>query len=159
MLSIRTILHPTDFSERSKYAFRLACTLARATGARIVVLHVQTPPMAASIEGVVSGLPEENPISARIDLARFEYPGIEVEHRLVEGDPASAIVEAAKGINCDMIIMGTHGRTGLSRMLMGSVAEVVLRRAPCPVLTAKAPLADVPSVKLVGEPTVAHGTA
>src|SRR5207247_9050465 len=59
---------------------------------------------------------------------------------LLEGDAAKEIVELARDSQCDLIVMGTHGRTGLGRLLMGSVAEQVMRRAPCPVLTIKAPI-------------------
>jgi nucleotide-binding universal stress UspA family protein len=68
-------------------------------------------------------------------------PGVEAERRLEEGDPVEAILRVAEEIGADLIVMGTHGRTGLSRLFMGSVAEQVLRRAPCPVLTLKSPFA------------------
>jgi nucleotide-binding universal stress UspA family protein len=63
-----------------------------------------------------------------------------VEHWIFQGDPATEILAAAEKIKCDLIVMGTHGRTGLGRLLMGSVAEQVVRKAPCPVLTVKTPL-------------------
>jgi nucleotide-binding universal stress UspA family protein len=66
-------------------------------------------------------------------------PAVPFEHRLITGDPAHAVVRLAKDENVDMIVIGTHGRTGLSRMLMGSVAEAIVRRAECPVLTYKRP--------------------
>src|SRR5205807_909314 len=74
-------------------------------------------------------------------LGRFQPPdpGMRVEHRLEEGDAAAEIVRVAQEIHCDLIVMGTHGRTGIGRLLLGSVAEQVLRRAPCAVLTVKAP--------------------
>jgi nucleotide-binding universal stress UspA family protein len=61
------------------------------------------------------------------------------EHHLLRGDPATTIVEVAEQENCDLIVMGTHGRTGFARLLMGSVAEAVVRRANCPVFTYKLP--------------------
>jgi len=64
---------------------------------------------------------------------------VRFEHKLLVGDPASAIVEAAEEENVDLIVLGTHGRTGLTRLLMGSVAENVVRKAKCPVLTVKHP--------------------
>jgi nucleotide-binding universal stress UspA family protein len=75
---------------------------------------------------------------------------VRVEHRLVAGDPGAEILRAAREEPCDLIVMGTHGRTGLGRVLLGSVAEQVVRRAPCPALTVKAPAesgrpADAPS--------------
>jgi nucleotide-binding universal stress UspA family protein len=64
---------------------------------------------------------------------------VAVEQRLAEGDPAAEILHLATDTGCDMIVLGTHGRTGLDRLLMGSVAEQIVRKAPCPVLTVKAP--------------------
>jgi nucleotide-binding universal stress UspA family protein len=72
---------------------------------------------------------------------------IRVEHHLREGDPATEILALAQEIGCDLIVIGTHGRTGVGRLLMGSVAEAVLRRAPCPVLTVKGLPAPVPPVE------------
>ena len=66
-------------------------------------------------------------------------PKVPYQHRLITGEPASAIARLAEDENVDMIVMGTHGRSGLSRLLMGSVAEAVVRRAKCPVLTYKQP--------------------
>ncbi len=66
-------------------------------------------------------------------------PGVSVERHLLKGDPADEILRLARLSQCDLIVMGTHGLTGLDRLLMGSVAERVLRKAPCPVLTVKVP--------------------
>jgi nucleotide-binding universal stress UspA family protein len=139
MLTIRTILHPTDFSERSEHAFHLACSLARDHGARVVLLHVVSIPVAA-YEGVVLPPPiEEATEDAKRRLSQMEPAGIPVEHRVAEGDAAEMILRVAEEVHADLIVMGTHGRTGLGRLLMGSVAEQVVRKAPCPVLTMKAP--------------------
>jgi nucleotide-binding universal stress UspA family protein len=75
------------------------------------------------------------------ELNRLGAPDLQVrvEHRLEEGDPATQILRVAQETGCDLIALGTHGRTGLDRLLMGSVAEQVVRRASCPVLTVKAP--------------------
>jgi nucleotide-binding universal stress UspA family protein len=144
MLAIKTILHPTDFSERSHYAFRLACALARDHGARLIVLHVAETPMPIASAGVVILQPTINLDIPRAQLQRLRPPDptIPVEHRLTVGTAAAAILEEADKSNCDLIVLGTHGRTGLGRLLMGSVAEQVVRRAPCPVLTVKTPLTD-----------------
>lgn len=139
MLAIGTILHPTDFSEHSKHAFHLACSLARDHGARVVLLHVVVPPM-TSCEGVVLPPPiEEATEDAKRRLSQIKLADIPIEHRVAEGDPAEMILRVAEEVHADLIVMGTHGRTGLSRLLMGSVAEQVMRKAPCPVLTMKAP--------------------
>ena len=154
MLTIRTILHATDFSERSEFAFRLACSLARDYGARLIVMHVAEPAMAIAGEGVLM-FPlavDVQPLRERLQQLRPPDPKVQVEHRLVEGDAATEILRVAEETKCDMIVLGTHGRTGLGRLLMGSVAEQVVRKALCPVLTVKTALPEpCPS----GEPTSA----
>ena len=142
MLAIKTILHPTDFSEPAAFAFRLACTLARDYGSRLVVLHVAEPPMAFAGEGVLM-LPaavDLQPLRERLQQLRPGDPKVPLDHMLVEGAAVHEILRVAEETKCDMIVIGTHGRTGLGRLLMGSVAEQVVRRAPCPVITVKTPL-------------------
>jgi nucleotide-binding universal stress UspA family protein len=141
MLAIQTILHPTDFSERSDQAFRLACSLARDHGARVIVLHVAPPPVAGYVGGVMTPEPGRHDEEWWDQLRRRQPddPRVPVERVLGEGRPAEAILRAARERQCDLIVMGTHGRTGLGRALMGSVAEEVVRKAPCPVLTIKVP--------------------
>jgi universal stress protein A len=139
MLPIRKILHPTDFSDHSRAALDLACALARDYGAELLILHVNRATPIYAPDGIVVGLPVEEPYELRGKLAqvRPEDPRIKYEHKLVDGDPAEQIIKAAAGM--DLIVLGTHGTTGLARLLMGSVAESVLRKAPCPVLTVRTP--------------------
>jgi nucleotide-binding universal stress UspA family protein len=147
MLGIHTILYPTDFSDHSAYAFRLACALARDYGARLVVLHVAEPPVVVGGEGVMV-LPcaiDLEALRERLDQLRLKDPKVVVEHQLIEGEAASEILRVAAESKCDLIVMGTHGRTGLRRLLMGSVAEKVVRKAACPVLTVKTPQSLEPS--------------
>jgi nucleotide-binding universal stress UspA family protein len=141
VLPIHTILHPTDFSDHSAVAFRMACALARDYDARLVVLHVTGLPAIAFVEGVVPPQPEDYFAAAEAELRRVRPPDarIRVEHRLKEGDPVTEILEAAREAGADLIVMGTHGRTGLGRFLMGSVAEHVVRHATCPVVTVRTP--------------------
>jgi nucleotide-binding universal stress UspA family protein len=150
MLRIRTILHPTDFSKNSEYAWHMACALARDYGARLLLLHVQQPPAVAY--GEFGALADDTYDREAIEgqLARVEPTDsqLAVSRHLLEGDPASLVCEFARDNEVDMIVMGSHGRTGLGRLLMGSVAELVVRRASCPVLTVKNPVAekvDVPA--------------
>lgn len=142
MLPIRKILHPTDFSEPSRAAFEFACALARDYGAELIIVHVnkQTPIFAP--DGIAVGVPVEEPyeLRARLIEVRPTDTRVKYEHHLLEGDPAEEILKAAHSRGADLIVMGTHGNTGLARLLMGSVAECVLRRAECPVLTVKAPI-------------------
>lgn len=151
MLIIHTILHPTDFSENSDCDFRLACALAGDYGAHLVVLHVATPPpVVGYAEGImIPEAAESHEVTRqRLQQLRASEPEIVVEHRLVEGDDATEILQAARDTNCDLIVIGTHGRTGLARLLMGSVAEQVVRGAACPVMTIRRPM---PEARVSGE--------
>ncbi len=141
MLSLHTILHPTDFSERSEFAFRLACALARDHNAQLVVLHVASMPVLIYAEGAAPANAEEYQEKLMDKLLELRPPDadIQVSHRLEEGNPASEILRLADLTQADLIVMGTHGRRGLKRLLMGSVAEQVMRQASCPVLTVKTP--------------------
>ena len=149
MLAVHIILHPTDFSERSQYALRLACALARDYGARLIVLHVaETVPIVYG-EGMLPPDPGELLAAAQERLDRLQVPdaNVRAERRLAQGDAAAEILRVAQEAHADLIVLGTHGRTGLGRLLMGSVAEQVVRRAACPVLTMKTPSPEtVPEV-------------
>jgi universal stress protein A len=146
MLRIATILHPTDFSPRSEHAFHLACSLARDHGGRVIVLHVAEPPV-VGYGGAITPPPEGDWKALEAQLRRVQAPGarVPVEHRLEEGDPVAEILRVAREGNCDLIVMGTHGRTGLAHLLMGSVAERVVRKATCAVLVVKSPFPESPS--------------
>jgi nucleotide-binding universal stress UspA family protein len=141
VLPIRTILHPTDDSDLSRPAFELACSLAREHTAELVVCHVSPPPLVAGGDGLVVETPVEQTeqLAARIERMKPSDPAMRFSVRLVRGDAATEIVRLAAEIKADLIVMGTHGRGGLARVLMGSVAEGVMRKASCPVLTVKAP--------------------
>jgi nucleotide-binding universal stress UspA family protein len=151
MLPVRTILHPTDFSETADYAYRVARLIARECGARLVVLHVagmcvDVSPVVYSEMGVPFILPGEyQAYHAALKgqlREKFETDReIRVETHLRDGDAAEEILRLADQVACDLIVVGTHGRSGLPRLLVGSVAEAVLRRARCPVLTVKTPAA------------------
>ncbi len=147
MSHFRTILHPTDFSPLSQTAFRTACELAKSEGARIIVCHVYPPP--AEHGEVVARRQDASyyeELWRMLERVRPEEAGIAVEHRLEEGRPADTVVRLATEEGCDLIVMGTHGRAGLRRLLLGSVAEHILRAAPCPVLTVNSPLEQLESV-------------
>ena len=146
MLAIKTILHPTDFSERSDFAFRLAFSLARDYGARLIVLHVAEPTVPVTPAGALlqPGI-NLDILREKLHQLRPPDPKIQVEHRLIVGNAATEILQVAEVSKCDLIVLGTHGRTGVARLLMGSVAEQVVRRASCPVLTVKTPQRPVPS--------------
>jgi nucleotide-binding universal stress UspA family protein len=143
MLSIRNILVPTDFSEQSVAAFHLASALARDHRAGLTILHVRETPMVPFAEfGAVPPVDVPSRTALLEKMAEFEPPddATGVEYLVADGIPAEEIVKVASDRGCDLIVMGTHGRTGVGRLLLGSVAEEVMRKAPCPVLTLKHPL-------------------
>jgi nucleotide-binding universal stress UspA family protein len=141
VLSIRKILHPTDYSELSRPAFELACSLARDFGAELIFCHVAPPVLTAIEGGIEVEIPtgEAEQMTSRLEQLRPDSPRIRAEHVLLRGTPADEIVRLAGERQADLIVMGTHGRSGLGRLLMGSVAEAVLRRAACAVVTVKSP--------------------
>jgi nucleotide-binding universal stress UspA family protein len=151
-MQLKTILYATDFSESSKSALPLAYSLARDHGARLLVLHV-VPTGTYEIANLVQlGQGEsvrqfEDDILH--DLQRLQPPDgrVAMEYKLARGDPATSIVRIAEETTCDLIVVGTHGRTGFRRALMGSVAEHVMRGASCPVLVVKGsvPETNIPS--------------
>lgn len=141
MLPIRTILHPTDFSDSARPAFEMAGALARDYKATLVVLHVIPPVRVFAPDGIAVPFPAEERYETQVRLARLHPadPKVKTEHRILDGETAEQILIAAKDAHADLIVMGTHGSGGLMRLLMGSVAESVMRKAPCPVLTVRAP--------------------
>jgi nucleotide-binding universal stress UspA family protein len=146
MLPIHTILHPTDFSCSSTDAFTVAGALARDYGARLVLLHVVDEPMFIDGTGLVpfDSAMYRSEMWDKLEQLAVRAESIEVERQLAEGNPVKAILDAAAETHCDLIVLGTHGWTGLRRLLMGSIAEAVTRKAPCPVMTVRAPV-EVPA--------------
>lgn len=162
-MSIRTILYPTDFSDCSRHAFRIAGMLAREQGARLIVLHVKPTlgPLVAYGEALTELEPEGSRERLLEVLHRFRLsdPKVQVEHRLVEGQGAEEILRQAEEIGADLIVMGTHGRSGLGRLLMGSVAGEVVRNARCPVITVKIPRPVSPTAQTPASEPVATKSA
>jgi nucleotide-binding universal stress UspA family protein len=144
MLPFRKILVPTDFTGHSISAFHIAAALARDHGASLLVLHVReipTPPFAQFGAAPIPETDAQRVFSDRLEQFQLNDSKVATECVLVDGDPSEEIVRAAADRDCDLIVMGTHGRTGLGSLVMGSVALEVMRKAPCPVLTVKHPLA------------------
>ena len=144
---IRRILVPIDFSETSDAALAYARTLADTVGASLHLVHVFNDMYGEALAADVSGVVYENMrataarAAQRQLLKRFtpadrkRFGGTTA---IVTGLPAEAIVECAASREMDLIVMGTHGRRGLAHVVLGSVAEQVVRTAPCPVLTVRA---------------------
>jgi nucleotide-binding universal stress UspA family protein len=146
MNTIQTILHPTDFSASADHAFRLACSLARDHEARLVVLHVvaSSAPVAGGM--LVGSFSYDNlddadsALTSRLEAMRESHPDMPIEWRLSKGNVIDGILGTAEDVEAGLIVLGTHGRTGLTRILMGSIAENIVRKANCSVLTVKTPI-------------------
>jgi nucleotide-binding universal stress UspA family protein len=148
-MDVRSILVPTDFSECARHAVPVAAELARLLGARVMCLHVVEPavqpvgwtPVAEPMPATELG--ERLEETAARDLPAFskseEFAGLEVEDLLAHGEPAAEIVRVAEERGAGLIVVSSHGRTGLGRILFGSTAESVVRHARCPVLVVKPP--------------------
>jgi nucleotide-binding universal stress UspA family protein len=141
-MSTQTILCATDFSAPATHALELARALARATRARLVVLHVAQPPVVMYDEaGRMLPGPGDYRQAARERLGQFQAAadGATLETRLAEGEVAAAILRTIEEVQPDLVVLGTAGRTGLDRCVVGSIAAEVMRRAPCPVAVAQVP--------------------
>jgi nucleotide-binding universal stress UspA family protein len=148
-MQIRSILLPTDFSECGNYALPYATALARTFGSKIICVHViETMVPSVGYSGMTEPLPiadisEQLEDSAERELPKLaeceECAGLEVEELIVHGEAASEIVRVAKEHGVDLVVISSHGRTGLGRILFGSTAEAVVRHATCPVLVVKPP--------------------
>ena len=142
----RRILHPTDFSSASRAAFARALTEARTGRAQLLVLHVLSPVVPLAGEGYVAPavyqqMSDAAGAWAQKQLARLvaKAKGARVRARGIvrEGVVADQSVRAARAQRADLIVIGTHGRTGVARFFLGSVAARVAATAPCPVLTVR----------------------
>lgn len=142
-MNVKKILVPIDYSLGSNTAMTYAESLAREYDAELHLVHVYEQPFAYVDGGFSSAvIPELTPADLEREETRFEAvtpQGVKFQRQFIVGLPADELVQYASENEIDLVVMGTHGRTGLSRLLMGSVAEAVLRRAPCPVLTIKQP--------------------
>ncbi len=146
MIQIRTILVPTDFSEPSEKAARYAAELARRYEAECIVCHVSDIPadllatsayyMTGPSEQFIDKVREESQRSLKA-FAEKNFGDVPVETVFLEGRPFVEIIRCARDRQVDLVVIATHGRTGLKHVLFGSVAEKVVRKAPCPVLVVK----------------------
>lgn len=143
MISIRRILCPVDFSETSDYALKYALELGQRFGAEVHLVHAYQLPVYAMPDGALVAGPEA--VASLTDKLQKDLTALGKRHEgvtkthLLEGVPHREIDDLAKKLPADIIVMGTHGRSGLARVLIGSVAERVVRTAPCPVLTVHVP--------------------
>jgi glycine betaine transporter len=139
---IKRIFVPIDFSAYSERALELGLEMARAFGARLQVFHCYQEVAGAGAPVGSAGLDDSVRVDAEKKLkavvGRFDSDGVEVELDLIPGIfPGAALLEAARKTTADLIVIGTHGRSGLKHALLGSVAEEVMREAHCPVVTVR----------------------
>lgn len=143
MTTIRSILVPVDFSPASEAALKLALDVAQRFDASVTILHVYGIPAYAFPEGFVLAPDVLTKFAAGAQdaveklRARYESAGVPLRAVSAPGIPDQEIVERAKAERVDLVVMGTHGRTGLKHVLLGSIAERVVRLSPCPVLTVR----------------------
>ena len=145
-MKARRILHPSDFSSASRAAFVRAIATAKAERAELLLVHVMMPVIPSMGDGLVPAqVYDDVERSMRADaqkqldklVAEAKAARVRVRGVVLEGTPADRIVRAARSYRTDMIVIGTHGRMGLARVFLGSVAERVVGTAPCPVLTVR----------------------
>ena len=143
MIHINKIMHPTDFSANSNHALKYACAFANHFGAELHLIHVVADLTMLTLPPVDGYLPEGyfQDAKRRAEEELAKLPGADLIGQAsvikvtLEGAPFTEIIRYAHENGIDIIVMGTHGYAGLSHMLMGSIAEKVVRKAPCPVLT------------------------
>jgi len=142
----RRILHASDFSSASRRAFDAAVGLAKANGGTLTLVHALEPPIPWVEDAYVSRTAYDKVAASvrtsaakRLDalVRRARLAGVRVTRRLMDGNPRDAIARAATRTHADLVVVGTHGRTGVRKLLLGSVAERVVATAPCPVLTVR----------------------
>jgi universal stress protein A len=143
----RSILVPVDYSEPSKGSVRYAAALAASVGATLHIVHVWDRPTYATDAVLVRHQGKEHQSLAALiqdnaekDMSEFLAslalpPNVKLSHRLLSGDPAGTLLDELKRGQYDLVVVGTHGRTGLMHLLLGSVAEKLVRLSPIPVLT------------------------
>ncbi|MFO0878412.1 MAG: universal stress protein [Gemmataceae bacterium] len=154
MTPFRTILCPIDFSDCSLRAFQLASTLASFHGARLLLVHVIDVPYGK--HGYGGGIFEARPSDypqrqlEALQHLRPQLPEVTVEFLVRDGDPVVEIMHLSHDRECDLIVMGNHGQAGLRHMLVGGVAEQILRQAHCPVVTVRPEVAVEAPPRMAG---------
>lgn len=146
MSRIRRVLHPTDFSRASSAAFKRAVEMAKGNRAELLLVHVMVPAVPLMGDGYVSPKVYEDLEAAARSAAqkqlrklvdKAKQAGARVKGLLLEGVAHERIAQAARSRKADLVVIGTHGRTGFAKLFLGSVASRVLAVSPCPVLTVR----------------------
>jgi nucleotide-binding universal stress UspA family protein len=149
-MQLKQILIPIDFSDYSDQALRWGVSLAQKYGAQLLLLHVIPEVLEEVSARESAGEQRVIDLTAKVEAQLHELArqglkeGLAVHVRVADGEPADAILRMAHEQRVDLIVMGTHGRTGLSHLLLGSTAEAVVRAASCPVFTVRASATHAP---------------
>jgi universal stress protein A len=160
-MNIKTILFPTDFSDYNDAALHYASRLAAESGATLHIVHIHERIDSFAVMGEAGSTyalqweDERRRSEQQLGAIAPPDPSVKYERHLLDGVPSAEIVAFAADHDVDLIVMASHGRTGFSRLVMGSVAEAVLRKAPCPVLVVKQP--HVQPAQPMNEPAFAVG--
>lgn len=133
-MRVARILVPTDFSGTANKAFRYAAVLSKTTGASLIALHVIAPVYYLEPADAASLVREARAVAQK-EFGKLKPAPARA--MIQEGIPHDVIAAAAQTVGADLVVMGTHGRSGFNRLMLGSVAENVVRHAPCPVLTVR----------------------
>jgi nucleotide-binding universal stress UspA family protein len=156
-MNVQRVLFPTDFSHYNDAALRYASTLAAEADALLYIVHVDEMQDLNAAMGeagyiIAAAVAHEGRAEVRRRLESVVPTNQDVthEHYYLRGSPVTEILDFAERENVDLIVMASHGRTGLSRLLMGSVAEGVMRKAPCPVLIVRQPANERDRAEAVG---------
>ena len=143
MATFQRIICAIDFDDNSMAAFRIARRLVEQNAAKLFVVHVVPPTDSLMISApAIAQRRHEDAVAHLAEIGRTECQGIQFETILKFGHPAEEIVAAAQEVDGDLLVMATHGRTGVPRLVLGSVAERVLREAPCLVMTVNPKVAE-----------------
>jgi nucleotide-binding universal stress UspA family protein len=155
MIRLKKILQPTDFSKDARYALEVACALARDQAAQVILLHVLPRPAAIGRDPQTQAFKEAHTdedlhqyrqeMMAQLEKLRQEGSYLDVQPLLRDGDAAEAILHVAEQAPCDLIVMGSHGRSEMYQRMMGSVAAEVARKAACPIISVRIPTAALPN--------------
>lgn len=139
MMTMKVILHPTDFSEPAALAHATACDIAREKKAQLIVLHVAAKPIVSYIERASELTPEafQQKLWETLQCPRECEQGLDVIHRVEEGSAIDQIVRVAKEVEADLVVMGTHGHRGILGWFSTNVTDQVVRNVPCSVLIAR----------------------
>ena len=147
-MNVKSILVPVDYSHSGDAAMAYAVSLAKEYNAEMHLVHVYEQTF-TYVDGGFAGAPLPAVPPADLEAEKEKLTaitpdeGVNFRREFIVGNPADELVNYAKEKGIDLVVMGTHGRTGLNRLLMGSIAEGVVRRSPCPVLTIKQPAKEL----------------